>query len=76
MSKQAWTERVESFARIRAQIRQILAHANKPLDAAQIAIQFKENFRYLPSIERRLRELVKNGAVKRNDGSIPTYELV
>jgi len=76
MSEVVWTDRVESFARIRAQIRQVLATNNESMDFAEIAVEFKLRFRYLPSIERRLRELVQSGADKRIGGSIPTYELV
>jgi len=71
-----WAEKAESFARTRAQIRQILTKSAKPLDYAQIATEFKLQFRYLPSIERRLRELVESGDVRKNGGSIPTYEMV
>jgi hypothetical protein len=71
-----WNELNEKFARIRAQIRQVLATSNEPLDIAQIATEFKLRFRYLPEIERRLRELKDSGDVKRNEGKIPTYELV
>jgi len=67
-----WTERAESFARIRAQLRQILVQSHKPLDYAQIATKFKLQFRYLPNIERRLRELVQSGDVRRNGGAIPS----
>ena len=75
-TKQTWDERVESFKRIRAQLRQVLSSSKKPLDYAEIATDFKEKFRYLPNIERRLRELVESGDVRKNCGSVPTYELV
>lgn len=71
-----WPERAEKFAHDRARIRQILANSMLPLNMAEIYRRFKENFRYLPDIERRMRELIKSGDVKRNDGSISTYELV
>ncbi len=75
-----WPERAEGFAKIRAQIKQVLALAQKtgesPLDVAEIAREFKLRFRYLPTIERRLRELVDNGAVKRIGGAVPKYELI
>lgn len=74
-TQQKWADRAESFARIRAQIRQILTKSTKPLDYAQIASEFKLQFRYLPNIERRLRELVDSGDVRRNNGAIPTYEM-
>jgi len=44
--------------------------------AESFARKFKLQFRYLPSIERRLRELVESGDVRKNGGSIPTYEMV
>ena len=72
----SWVNRAEKFAHIRAHIRQILSSMDRPLDLAEIANEFKLRFRYLPSIERRLRELVASGDVRRNDGSIPTYEFV
>ena len=71
-----WPERAETFAKIRAQIRQVLSTAGKPLDVAEIATEFKLRFCYLPTIERRLRELVDSGAVKRIGGAVPKYELV
>jgi len=70
-----WDSRAESFARIRAQISQILAKSDLPLDVAEIASEFKLRFRYLPSIERRLRELCDSGAVKKLPGKIPRYKL-
>jgi len=72
----SWVERAETFARIRAQVRQILYSSPKPLDVAEICIEFKLRFRYLPNIERRLRELVQCGEIRRNNDSIPTYEIV
>lgn len=76
-----WVDYAESFARVRAQIRRILAISLKPLDVAEIAVEFKLRFRYLPSLERRLRELVESGDVKRypkdkRGRSIPKYELI
>jgi len=65
----------ESFTRIRSQICEILLPSYTPLDIAQIGTEFKEKFRYLPNLERRLRELVALGDVKKNPGKIPTYEM-
>jgi len=76
MTLSKWAEKAESFARIRAQLRQIISKSSTPLDVAQIAVEFKLQFRYLPTIERRLRELVESGDVRKNGGSIPTYEMV
>ena len=76
MSQKTWVKRAEGFAKIRAQIRQVLATSDKPMDIAQITTQFKLRFRFLPSIERRLRELVESGAIKRIGGDVPKYELV
>jgi len=35
----------------------------------------RARFRYLPSIERRLRELCDSGAVKKLPSKIPRYKL-
>lgn len=75
-TKLTWPERAEKFAKIRAQIRKILTASNKPLDVAQITTEFKLQYRYLPNIERRLRELVESKDVRKNGGAIPTYEMV
>lgn len=71
-----WVAKAECFARVRAQIRQVLATSEKPLDVAEIAMAFKLRFHYLPSVERRLRELVQSGAVERVQGAIPRYTLL
>lgn len=80
MSQKTWPERAETFARIRNQIIQVLAVAKKlhtsPLDVAEIAAEFKLRFRYLPSLERRLRELVESKTVRKIHGQIPVYELL
>lgn len=75
-TKLSWPERAEKFAKIRAQLRQILTQSGKPLDVAQIAAEFKLQYRYLPTIERRLRELVESKDVRKNGGAVPTYEMV
>lgn len=75
-AKLSWPERAEKFAKIRAQIRQVLSNSDNPLDMAEIYRDFKEKFRFLPDIERRMRELVASGDVRKNGGSIPTYEMV
>jgi len=76
MSEQSWVEKAESFSRIRAQMRQVLASQNKPLDMAQLLTEFKFRFRYLPNgFERRMRELLSSGDVVRSDDAIPTFEL-
>lgn len=75
-AKLSWPERAEKFAKIRAHLRQILSASNKPLDVAQIATEFKLQYRYLPTLERRLRELVESKDVRKNGGAIPTYEMV
>jgi len=72
-----WADKAETFAKQRAQLRQILASTLDGLDIGEIANEFKFRFNYLPTdLCRRLRELVKSKAVKRNDGSVPTYQLV
>ena len=74
---QDWPSRGEKFRRQEAQIRQILAKADKPLHIGEIAERFISYFRYLPSdLCRRMRVVVASGDVVRNDGAIPTYELV
>ena len=76
MSEQNWVEKAESFSRIRAQMRQVLASHNKPLDMAQLLTEFKFRYRFLPNgFERRMRELLNSGDVVRSDGAIPTFEL-
>ena len=75
MSQQSWVEKAERFARTRAQLRQILARSQVPLDMAAIYCRFKDYFRYLPDLERRMRELVRRGEVTKYNGSIPTYKL-
>jgi len=76
LGKSDWTKKAESFARVRAHMRQVLASADKPLDVAQLLTEFKFRFRYLPNgFERRMRELLNSGDVVRNDGNISTFEL-
>jgi len=76
MTQQSWVEKAESFSRIRAQMRQVLASQNKPLDMAQLLTEFKFRYRYLPNgFERRMRELLSSGDVVRSDGAIPTFKL-
>jgi hypothetical protein len=75
MSEKVWKERAEVFARIRAQIRQVLASADHPLDMAEIACEFKLRFRYLPELDRRIRELLEEDAIIKFKGSIPTFLL-
>ena len=76
LGKSDWTSKSESFARVRAQMRQVLATQKKPLDMAQLLTEFKFRFRYLPNgFERRMRELLNSGDVIRNNGSISTFEL-
>ena len=70
-----WKERAEVFARIRAQIRQVLASADEPLDMAQIACEFKRRFGYLPELDRRVRELIEEGYIVKFKGSVPTFLL-
>ncbi len=70
-----WKERAEVFARIRAQIRQVLASADHPLDMAEIAMEFKRRFGYLPELDRRVRELIEEDHVVKLKGSIPTFLL-
>ena len=73
---QSWVDKVEKFERTKAQMRQLLARAEKPLDMAELLTRFKNYYRYLPNgFERRMRELLKSGDVVRHDGSIPTFEL-
>lgn len=60
----------------REKILYVIQRAQIPLDYAQIANSFKHRFSYLPSIERRLRELVKKGLIKRIPGPIPKFELI
>lgn len=70
-----WTKRAEKFAKIRTQIKELLKRAAHSMDAAEIANQFKEDYRYLPNIERRLRELVASGEVAKIPGDVPRYDL-
>jgi hypothetical protein len=72
---ETWKERAEVFARIRAQIRQVLASADEPLDMAMIATEFKRRFGYLPELDRRMRELLEEGYIIKLKGSIPTFLL-
>lgn len=72
----SWVEKAERFARTRAQIRQILAKSDRPLNMAQIYNLFLTYYRHLPDLERRMRELVKEGSVIKDGMSIPTYRLI
>ena len=72
----SWPERAPKFAKDRERIKEILIRHGRPLDMAQIYAWFKQSYRYLPQIERRMRELVKNGEVRKNGGAISTYEVV
>lgn len=72
-----WADRAETFAKQRAQLRQVLASTLDKMDIGQIATEFKFRFNYLPKdLCRRLRELVQTGDIQRHDGSVPTYEFV
>ena len=76
MTLKNWTDRAEHFNRVRAHLRQILSSSNEPLDLAEIATLFKQKFRYLPSLERRLRELVESKDVVKHPGQVPRWEFV
>jgi len=73
--QQSWADKAERFARTRAQIRQILSKSDRPLNMAQIYNLFLTYFRHLPDLERRMRELVKDGVVIKEGMSIKTYQL-
>ena len=76
MTQQNWVEKAETFARVRAHMRQVLAASGEPLDMAELLTEFKFRFRYLPNgFERRMRELLQSGDVVRTDGSVPTFKL-
>lgn len=75
LGKSDWVSKSEQFERDKAKIRQILVRSDRPLDMAQIFHLFKTYFRYLPSIERRMRELVKSGEVIKYEGKVATFEL-
>ena len=70
-----WTAKSEKFALDRAKIRQVLSSHQQPMDMAEIYATLKVRFRYLPDIERRMRELVEQGAVEILDGSVRNYRL-
>lgn len=80
MSKQHldsdWVRRSEKFARQEAQMRQILAGSDKPMNVIQLLQGFLDRFRYLPvGFERRLRHLEEQGYIVRHGGNVATYEL-
>jgi hypothetical protein len=57
-------------------MRQILAGSKRPLDMAELLVEFKYRFRYLPNgFERRMRELLASGDVERSDEDIPKFSL-
>ena len=49
----------EKYKTDREKILNIVLRSKLPLDYVDIARSFKMKYRYLPSVERRLRELVK-----------------
>ena len=53
----------------------ILDYSKKPLNMAEIATEFILRFNYLPTLERRLRELVNSHQVLKNGEKIPTFTL-
>ena len=74
--KENWVSKSEKFARQEAQMRQILANSEKPLNVIQLLQRFLDRFRYLPvGFERRLRHLEEQGYIIRHGGSVATYEL-
>lgn len=72
--KKSWPERAEKFARDRARILKILNESENALDMAQLMGRFKMTYRYLPHIERRMYELLKDELIVKIPGPIPRYK--
>jgi hypothetical protein len=74
-----WKDREKHYAKHRECILQIIKKATQeglpPLDYSEIAYLYRERYHYIPSIERRLRELVEKKELKKNKGPVPTFEL-
>jgi len=71
-----WTKKAEKFAKVRAQILQVLSGSSVPLDMGQIMQRFKLKFHYLPYLERRFYELMETQQILRIDGAIPRYRVL
>jgi len=71
-----WTKKAEKFAKVRAQILQVLSGSEYPLDMAQIMNRFKLKFHYLPYLERRFYELMETQQIQRLDSAIPRYRVM
>ncbi len=75
IQNESWVEKSARFEIDRKHLQQLLVLYGD-LNMADVYRLFLATFRYLPDLERRMRELVKDGKVEIVFGVVKKYRLV